>query len=316
VQSTTGTREVVALTVSGICLRGVHHKACWPSGDNVRNRRTGILLLNHGFLPKAAPGDSAVYWADALASSGYSCFRLDLPGLGDSDGEIPMPMLDFVNSGGYAPLLSAAVKELVQRFQLTGVVIVGHCASSVTALFTAAESKECKGVVLTDPYFFRVNERTEVLRQLGRWASWSRVGSFVRKLYVHVKHIPLALCRGRLPKNANWELLACWRQLTTNGVPILILKAPTLAAEGFKARTGEFDYLAYLQVHASPHSRTIIRYIEGTNHSFADKVGRAAVLEQTRRWLDSFFPITGSATTECQGACRHAPQCLSESKVS
>jgi pimeloyl-ACP methyl ester carboxylesterase len=292
VQPTTGTREIVSVTVNGLCLRGVHHKAGpGPVGGDHSQRRTGVLLLNHGFLPKSAPGDSAVFWADALAGAGYPCFRLDLPGLGDSDGAIAMPMLEFVNAGGYAPYLSAAVKQLVEGFALAGMVVVGHCASSVTALFTAAQTKECMGLVLTDPYFFRVTERTEVLRKMGRWASWSRIGSFVRRLYVHCKHIPLLFRRGQLPKNANWELLACWRQLNSHGAPILILKAPTLAAEGFKARTGEFDYLAYLQTHASPQSRTVLRYIEGTNHSFADPVGRRAVLAEMEHWLDSFFPL-------------------------
>lgn len=316
-----GMREIVVLAVGDICLRGIYHKPqdAVDGPDNLAaecSGRIGVLLLNHGFLPKAGPGDSAVYWADAFARSGYPSFRLDLPGLGDSDGTVPAPMLEFINSGGYASFLSDAVKQLVERFQLSGMVVVGHCASAVTTLFAAAQSKECVGVVLTDPYFFRVNERTEVLRKLGRWASWSRVGSLVRQFYVHLKHIPLALRRGRLPNNANWELLECWRQLTSHDVPVLILKAPTLAAEGFKARTGEFDYLAYLQSRAGVHSRIAIRYVEGTNHSFADRVGREAVHDHIHEWLSRFFPLAPSECGAQFRTSRPLTRLLTESKVS
>ena len=117
--------------------------------------RIGVVFLNHGFLPRTAPGDSAVYWADSFASCGYPSFRFDLPGLGDSDGDVPAQMLDFINAGGYAPVLSATVKELVERFNLSGIVIMGHCAGAVTALYTAAAAtKECKGLVLTGSVLF------------------------------------------------------------------------------------------------------------------------------------------------------------------
>jgi hypothetical protein len=74
------------------------------------------------------------------------------------------------------------------------------------------------------------------------------------------------------------------------GIPILILKAPSLTAQGSKPRIGEFDYLAYLQAISGRNSHVAIKFIEGTNHSFADAVGRAAVRQHTQEWLSSFFP--------------------------
>src|ERR1700690_2549332 len=124
------TRELITVDVGGICVRGTYHKSHEDGSGLGTANRIGVVFLNHGFLPRAAPGDSAVYWADSFASCGYPSFRFDLPGLGDSDGDIPAQMLDFINTGGYAPILSATVKELVERFNLSGVVTMGHCAGA------------------------------------------------------------------------------------------------------------------------------------------------------------------------------------------
>ena len=124
------TREVIAVVVGGVCLRGTYHRPHQErsgSGAGLAEKnRTGVLFLNPGFLPRAAIGDSAVGWADSFAQCGYPSFRFDLPGLGDSDGEPPAELLDFINAGGYAAILSATVKEVAERFSLSGMVIVGH----------------------------------------------------------------------------------------------------------------------------------------------------------------------------------------------
>jgi pimeloyl-ACP methyl ester carboxylesterase len=292
------TREVLTVAVGGTCLRGTYHKPHDASGLQAclgRRSRIGILFLNHGFLPRAAPGDSAVYWADWFANRGYPSFRFDLPGLGDSDGDVPAQMLDFVNAGGYAPTLSAAVKQLVERFGLSGVVIMGHCSGAVTALYTAAINKECKGVVLTDPYFFLPHERTKIREELTHWASWSRLGALTSNTYYYLKYIRLMLHRNRPPRNANLALLRCWNQLASAGMPILVLKAPALKARGLKPRIGEFDYLGYLQALSGRNSRVVIQFIEGTNHSFADAVGRVAIRKHTEEWLDAYFPTIAAA---------------------
>jgi pimeloyl-ACP methyl ester carboxylesterase len=304
------TREVVTVAVGGICLRGTYHRSGddrrgSPSGPS-RSNRIGVLFLNAGFIPRASVGDSAVYWADSLAKCGYPSFRFDLPGLGDSDGETPAQLLDFINSGGYAPILSAAMKELIDRFGLSGVVILGHCGGATTALYTAAVSKECRGLALLDPYFFLPEERTKIRGELSQWVSWSRIGAFASNIYYGFKHIRLLVLGNRLPDNANVPLLRCAKQLASAGMPILILKAPALKTRGTKPRIGEFDYLGYLQALSGRDSRIVVQFIESTNHSFADVEGRAAVRRHTEQWLNatiSGVPVPASAESCDRAAC-------------
>jgi pimeloyl-ACP methyl ester carboxylesterase len=286
------TRE--AITMAG-GLRGIYHKA-GDSGSgtwSVRGHRNriGLLFLNPGFLPRAGIGDSAVYWAESFAKLGYAAFRLDLPGLGDADGDVPAEMLDFVNTGKYAPMLSAAMKELVERFSLSGIVIVGHCAGAVSALYAAAIDKDCRGLILLDPYFHLPQGRAKIRGELSGWASRSKLGGRISNIYDRLKHICTLVRGSRPPGNANWPLLRCWRQLESAGMPILILKAPARKAPGIKPRAGEFDYLRYLGALPCHTGRVAVRFVAGTNHSFANSQGKAAVREHTERWLDICFPL-------------------------
>jgi pimeloyl-ACP methyl ester carboxylesterase len=293
-------RELITMNVGGICLRGTYHRSddegpSSQAGLGTRNR-IGVVFFNHGYGPRASAGCSAVYWAGSFAHCGYPSFRFDLPGLGDSDGDVPAQMREFVDSGGYAPILSATVKELVERFKLSGVVILGYCAGAVTALYTAVASKECRGLVLMDPYFFLPRERTKFREELSRWASWSRLGALIENIHSCLRHIRLlVLRRNRPPRNANWALLRCWNQLASLGMPMLVMKAPVLKARGIKPPMGQFDYLGYLQTLSGRGSRIAIKVIKGTNHSFADGVGRAAIRQHTEQWLNACFQTTGGA---------------------
>ena len=287
VRTSIETREVFRVTAEGLCLRGTFHR---PQGGGRADKRTGVLFLNHGFLPRSAPADSAVYWADSLAKLGYPCFRVDLPGLGDSDGEVTAKWLDAVNAGEFSKVLSRIVDDVIHRFALSGVVVAGHCAGAVTALFAAAINKDCKGLILTDPYFHLARERMHILMELRYWASWSRLGALASTWYDELRHLRLRIRGNQLPRNANLPLLSCWAQLAMGGMPILILKAPVLKGRGIKPRVGDFDYLGYLEKLSGPGSRVMIQLVDGTNHSFANSAGRESVREQMNGWMKIFFP--------------------------
>jgi pimeloyl-ACP methyl ester carboxylesterase len=289
-----GMRELITLDGNGVLVRGTYHRVGGQpeieASDS--NRNVGLMFLNALFHPRAANADSAVYWADSFAESGYPTFRLDLPGLGDSYGVIPNDLLRFINDGGYSSITCSKAKELVHSFGLSGTVMFGHCAGATTAIYAASESKECKGLILLDPYFNLPKALTSKLRpELVHWARRSKLGALLRATYDRIREAPGAFRRDALPANANHGFVSRWRKVVSNGVPILILRSPEPAALGSsKLRAGNFDYLGYILSFAVSSNQVTIRTIEDTDHSFANRAGRAAVRQNVETWLREYFP--------------------------
>ncbi len=293
------TRELITVSVNGVRLRGTYHK---PQDSGADESRVGLFFFNPGFLPRAGTGDSAVDFAGSCARRGYPTFRFDLPGLGDADGEPPLNLLDYINAGKYAPVLAATFKELKKRYNLPGIVVIGHCAGAVSALYTAVSSKECCGMVMLDPYFFLPKARPKLRHELSAWAGSSWLGGRLSKVFDLLKLMRRTLAGRKLPSNANVPLLSCWKQVAGSGMPILILKAPAPKSSGLKPTPGEFDYCAYLLTLIGRGSRVVLDLIEGSNLSFADLKGRAAVQQKTQMWLNTYFPpIEQSAVFEATG---------------
>jgi len=287
-------RELITLDTFGAVVRGTYHRPPDADADGYGQQRVGMLFLNSLSLPRAATGDSAVYWAESFAEGGYPSLRIDLPGLGDSDGTLPVELLDFINAGGFASTASDKVKELVERFNLSGVILVGHCAGVVSALFAAEKCVECRGLILMDPYFHLPQAvRPKVRQKLSDWALHSTTGRIASNLYDQLRQFYRRLRGSRPPVNANFALLKCWKDVASTGLPILLLKAPARKACGTKPRTGEFDYLQYVLKLAGRRSQVTVNFVEGTDHSFANKVGRSAIRQHTENWLKVHFPKAG-----------------------
>ncbi len=293
-------RELIVLDGLGIRLQGTCHltaeSASHSTAGPANREPVGVLFLNSLSLPRAASGDSAVRWAEAIAQRGYPAFRVDLPGLGDSQGTASTDLLDLINDGAFTSVIGAVSKQLVDRFNLSGVILVGHCAGSVSALYAGAATPECKGLILLDPYFHLPQAtRPKVRQELSQWARRSSVGKHLSDVYDHARKLVLLMRGSAPPGNANTQLLTCWKQVAAAGMPILLLKAPGIKAQGNKPRVGEFDYIQYTLKLAGRKNRVSVRFIEDADHSFANRLGRAAVEHQLADWLATYFPLPNLA---------------------
>jgi pimeloyl-ACP methyl ester carboxylesterase len=299
-------RELFTLEVLGVTVQGTCHlppdEVFGPQVKMRETKATGVLFLSGLLSPRAAIGDSAVYWADSFAKCGYKCFRVDLPGSCDSGGDAPAELMTFINSGGYEAATAEILKQILVRYNLSSVVIMGHCSGAVTALFAASNFKDCRGLVLLEPYFHLLPPLpTKAREALSDWASSNRLGGMLSNLFDRLKELRLRLRRTELPGNANIPLIKRWSSLASAGLPILVLKVPGAKAAAAKPRLGEFDYLEHVISLAGSRSRVDLKVIEGASHSFADPVGRLAVLRYTETWLGKYFPIATAKPAPLQG---------------
>ena len=305
-KTATETREVITVEAGRGSLRGTYHKPRGASVDPDGRNRIGVLYLCW-LVPRAANGDSAVYWADAMAKSGYFTFRFDLPGLGDSDGDLATPGIE-IDAGAYGPALSAMVSSLVERFHLSAMVVVGNCAGAVTAVYAAAANDRVRGLVLLDPYFHvqQNGEDQTVLLQwhvrilnklLGSRVAQSglrdaavKVLSFARNVYRGVTSNHLLVRRKQMPGNANLTLIRSWSKLAAARLPMLVLRSPSAMP-----KAGEFDYIGFLETPPDSGSRLTSKFIERATHAFAESYGREAVRTHSEEWFSTYFPLTDRA---------------------
>jgi pimeloyl-ACP methyl ester carboxylesterase len=288
-----GSRELITLGGDGVLVRGTYHKTIGQAANLPSGNSTGVVFLSALASPRSLTADSAVFWANAFADRGYPSFRIDLPGIGDSYGETPNDLLEFVNEGGFASITALKIKELIQTFGLSGAVMFGHCAGATNAIWAASEGKECRGLVLMDPYFNLPKSLTaKISPELVHWARRSALGAVIRATYDRLREFPGALRAEDLPADANVAFVARWKKVVLSGVPILILKSPQAAALGSnKLRAGSFDYLSYITSFAVRSDQFTIKTLEETDHSFANRLGRLAVQGHTEAWLANFFPV-------------------------
>jgi pimeloyl-ACP methyl ester carboxylesterase len=293
-KETIETRDLIVLDTGEGIVRGTYHKAFDKAPGSESNpaelNRVGLLFLNSLTPTRAATGDSAVFWADCFAKRGYPSFRVDSPGFGDSDGDPPVELLSFVNRGGYASVSAAIISQLIARYKLPGMIIVGLCAGAVSAIYTAAAAPGCKGLILMDPYFYLPHEvrpsgRPAMRQRLNNRISRSAIGRLFKRKAERVAIFRVFFSRATLPPNANVPLVDRLRSLASAGLPVLIFNA-----QG-QRKLRQFDYLSYILGLAGSRSKVLVKTVEGTGHSFSNPTGRATVRQDAEGWLNTWFPL-------------------------
>jgi pimeloyl-ACP methyl ester carboxylesterase len=299
-------REVLQIKVQGASVMGTYHRPAGAETSDVEG--VGVLLFNSGYLPRSAGGDLNAQLADQLANLGYQVFRFDMPGLGDTPGDLQthvVPFFRFVAEGGHAAYGVELVGRLKKQFGLQGLVLMGNCGGAVTAIYTANRARgDVLGVIQLDPDFDiagseemrcggpngvsdRAKTFAKTMRQTVRnGLLQTPFGHRIRALYLPVsrglrvggRRVWERFFGPRLPERANVPLLHNWEELADAEVPMLVLMA-----DKSKANPGRYDYLHHL-LRKRPRSATCFE-IPGTNHSFAAGGGKEAVTRHVEMWL-------------------------------
>jgi len=314
-------RQILQINIAEMPLVGTYHPPADPAGVQASHSHgeasdIGLLLLNFGQAPRAGLGDLAVRVADRVAQCGYPAFRFDLPGLGDSTGDLPAVIQAFwryVQDGGHADCAARLVSTLKDRFRLRGLIVGGLCGGAISAIYAADRvSQDVLGLVLLEPEFvlthvpmddqqpnparapdamstrYYLLTLSHIRRDLLSPRAWRR---FVCGQSAYREHVRLIrhlltrqirrLRRDSLPDDANLPLIHHWRQQVKRNLASLVI-----CAEPSQRQLIQKDILGSRKPPA-------VSYVEvtGTNHMFVAGNGCQRVTEHICHWLDEHFPV-------------------------
>jgi pimeloyl-ACP methyl ester carboxylesterase len=284
--------------MEGQWLRGTCHEPAQAG-------RVGLLLGNSGWLPRSGRGDLYAHLADALALDGYWVFRFDMPGLGDSDGDVPSEPAELFNMlqmGGHGPFTIELARELKKRYGLEKVILGGHCGSATSSIYAVLLDNDrlVSGLMLMEIGFYAVprealvnaaegqpvsplREHFDRARQVARRLAMNAPGRKVwRAIYRRGLRAMQWLLKLDLPVHSNTKLMAAWPRVMDKGLPTLLIMARPSATKP------RFDFMSYLKVQQQPCITCVT--IEGTTHSLLEGHGAEALLTSCGTWLRQHFP--------------------------
>lgn len=135
-----------------------------------------VLLLNSGFLHRVGPGRLYVELARKLAEYGISSFRIDLPGIGDSELETRIKKA----TDSAIAACEAAMNKIVQLTGLNRFIPAGICYGADIAHRIALKDDRVAGAVFMDGY--RYSNTRYYLRRYGpSVVNPAKVAGFIQK---------------------------------------------------------------------------------------------------------------------------------------
>lgn len=270
-----------AVTIGGGRVLGV----LTESSDETRDRPC-LVVLNAGLIHRVGPGRLSVDIARCAASAGFSAFRFDLSGLGDTAPRVPP--LGVVESA--VADVREALDYLGANHGFRSFVLLGLCSGAIHAHHASAADDRIRGAMLLDGYSYptlrsRLDAAADRLRsplRLGR----SIVRRAVRSLSAAAASPLAGEDEAFLPRTPpRDELEMDLRAMVSRGVQLLYVF------------TGEWSH-AYRyegQVRAAfprvPFGSTLTeRLIPTAEHLFFTPPERARLLGILAEWLVGRFP--------------------------
>jgi pimeloyl-ACP methyl ester carboxylesterase len=280
----------------------------------------GVVLLNFGYAPRSGHGGLAVSICDELAGQGIDAFRVDLPALGDSVGELPASFQDWasgVRAGTMTAVTVAALEAIRRDFALTDIIVGGLCAASITALYAFEKCPELvSALVLLEPELFAATTsseeasapsttspptsrmRQELLSKLrGVFSAWGWMRLLAGE-HELLNQLPLprrlllkalTVMNSALPDHTNRRLVEAWQSAARSQVPMLVVTAEGKMRELFLDRVNAIAVPEYTLLSSPGRAITHVR-IPNTNHTFTSGSAIDKLPSIVGNWATGRFP--------------------------
>jgi pimeloyl-ACP methyl ester carboxylesterase len=113
-----------------------------------------INLLSPGLKNRVSPNRLYVRLARSLAEKGYHVLRMDPPGIGDSQGEIPEELvIDIwgdIQQGRFVQDAILMNDFLIKKTSARKLVMAGSCGGAISSLMSSEKDSRVKAAVLID----------------------------------------------------------------------------------------------------------------------------------------------------------------------
>lgn len=311
-------RHLLQIEVNGALLVGTYHRPRQSglSGSLLAMSRVpAVVLLNFGQVCRSGPANLSTEMADRLCEHGYPVYRFDMPGLGDTDGELPEyheTYWRYVEAGGQTPWVCALMDILKRQFAVSGFVLGGLCGGAITSIFASEQRRsDVAGLLLMEPAVRGTPAiRTETMPgsapatpPQGIWKRlWAYRGLVEHRARLWIRSTacldPLRrTCRmaeqrlwtlhGRpLPAVMNAPLIRCWQRVQATGLPMLVMAAPG----------SDREFIKQALFPPSRRRQMSIVDMDGTNHLFTAGDGKERAIEEAEQWMCSRYPVGASNT--------------------
>lgn len=254
-----------------------------------------VIILNAGIIHRVGPNRLHVSLARALSADGFPVLRVDLSGLGDSQGR----------EDGSAPLDAALadIRDTIDTLQATRqvkrVVLVGLCSGADHSVIYAASDPRVAGVVLLDPsiprtkgyYLKHYSGRLLSLRTwknvaLGRHPVWQRLKRRAHGAPVGESGASgdgMAAARPAVtlehPEVRAYLENAYGRALANGALFLTVLTADRERQHNYRRQLQDaFPSLDF-------NGRLLIEYFERCDHTFTTLASQQRLVGLVRRWM-------------------------------
>lgn len=250
--------------------------------------KTGIIILNSGFLHNVGPYRLSIDIANILSSFGFVVIRVDQSGKGDSP-----PRHDIVGLDAKLADFDDVYENLRMNFGITNCILIGLCSGADDGLEIANQRKSVSGLVFLDGFCpvtigYYANHYFTRLRYIRSWLRWKQE---IRKQNKRIQ-TSSKKSQANIAEYTSGMSLRRWQsESTVKSMYESILKRGTKVMAVFSGDTGDYYNHQGQLLNGIKSPKGILHeiYFREATHIYTNHEYRIHLVESIGNWIASEF---------------------------